>query len=154
MDGRGSSHLVGRILNVPYQAFENRQHANYRLPVVTEGKFTYSGFNMGAGEDALFGMMSIIRECPDGALVLIDEIELGLHEEAQISLIDELKAICERRHIQIICTTHSITVLERLPPEARIFIERVGKETRIFPESPVVLLPVSLKANPIPNWIS
>ncbi len=77
---------IGRILGVQYETFENRQHADYRLPVVTQAKYTYSGFNMGAGGGCLFGMMSIIRECPDGSLILIDEIELGLHQEAQARL--------------------------------------------------------------------
>jgi len=124
---------VGRILGVQYQAYESRQHSRYRLPVVTHEGVLYSGFNMGAGEDALFGMMSVFRDCPDGSLILIDEIELGLHEEAQTRLIDELKAICLARHVQVICTTHSPTVLARLPPEGRIFIERVGTETRVYP---------------------
>ena len=54
---------------------------------------------MGAGEDALFEVISTLMMCPDGSLILIDEIELGLHEEAQARLIDELKKICSKRHI-------------------------------------------------------
>ncbi len=142
---------VGRILGVQYQSYENREHSRYRLPVVTHEGNLYSGFNMGAGEDVLFSMLSVIRECPDGALILIDEIELGLHEEAQQRLVMELKGISERRHIQIICTTHSPIILDALPPEARIFIERVHQETRIYPQITAPYAAGKLRGRPNPE---
>lgn len=126
--------IVGRILGLDYDTFEHRQHSRYRIPIVRSNKAIYSGFNMGAGEESLFELFSIIRECPDGSLVIIDEIELGLHEKAQAKLIHELKSLCERRKFQIICTTHSPCILECLPPEGRIFLERVGSKTRVIPE--------------------
>lgn len=88
---------------------------------------------MGAGEHSLFELFSIIYECPNGSLILIDEIELGLHEKAQENLIKELKEVCKKRKFQIICTTHSSRILECLPPESRIFLERSGVETVIIP---------------------
>lgn len=124
---------VGRILGFDYGNFEHKQHTRYRLPVVKSGKVTYSGFNMGAGEDSLFEFFSIVNECPDGSLLLIDEIELGLHEYAQARLIQELKELCLARKFQIICTTHSPRILESLPPEGRIFLERVGPKTNVIP---------------------
>lgn len=124
---------VGRILGTDYSTFEYRQHLKYRLPVVGCRGTTYSGFNMGAGEDALFEIISTIMDCPKGALFLIDELELGLHEDAQARLIKELKVLCETRHIQIICTTHSPRILECLPPEGRIFLERVGESMQVIP---------------------
>ena len=94
---------------------------------------TYSGFNMGAGENALFEIFSTILAWPEGTLIIVDELELGLHEEAQTRFIDELKKVCEDRHIQIICTTHSMNVLRSVPPEARFFIERIGDQTIVTP---------------------
>jgi hypothetical protein len=88
---------------------------------------------MGAGEHSLFELFAIINECPNGSLILIDEIELGLHEKAQENLIKELKKICKKRKFQIICTTHSSRILECLPSEGRIFLERTGTETEIIP---------------------
>lgn len=127
--------IVGRILGTDYTVFSYRQHSRYRIPIVAkkDGKI-YSGFNMGAGEHSLFELFSIINECPDGSLILIDEIELGLHEKAQENLIKELKEVCKKRKFQVICTTHSSRILECLPPESRIFLERTGIETTIIPE--------------------
>jgi len=125
--------VVGRILGTDYTSFSYRRHSKYRLPVVAkkDQKF-YSGFNMGAGEHSLFELFAIINECPNGSLILIDEIELGLHEKAQENLIKELKEVCKKRKFQIICTTHSSRILESLPPEGRIFLERTGTETEII----------------------
>ena len=125
--------IVGRILDQNYKQFEYREHSKYRLPMVQVRSTRYSGFNMGAGEDALFGLISTTLDCPDGTLLVVDEIDLGLHEEAQARLIDELKNICERKHLQVICTTHSPRILEQLPPEGRIFLERHSNRTIVIP---------------------
>ena len=45
------------------------------------------------------------------------------------SLIGELKKICTKKHIQIVCTTHSSTIINKLPPEARLFVENIGSKT-------------------------
>jgi predicted ATPase len=123
--------IVGRVLGRKYDEFWFREHMKYRLPHVKTKKTVYSGFNMGAGENALFEIFSTIFTAPEGLLVTADEIELGLHESAQRKLIEELKTVCHDRHIQVICTTHSPTILEALPPEGRFFIERHGSQTII-----------------------
>lgn len=125
--------IVGRILGTDYTDFEYRQHSKYHLPVVMCRGNRYSGFNMGAGEDALFEIISTIMDSPEGSLFVIDEIELGLHEDAQARLIEELKGLCEKRHLQVICATHSPKILECLPPEGRIFLDRVGDSTQVIP---------------------
>ncbi len=124
--------VVGRIMGKDYSTFTYMEHSIYRIPIVSNSNFTYSGFNMGAGEGSIFELFSIIRECPDGTLIVIDEIELGLHEDAQTRLINELKIICERRKFQIICTTHSPRILESLPPEGRIYLEPIGEQTNVI----------------------
>jgi len=124
---------VSRILGRPYDDFYYKQHSKYRLPLVRVKSRSYSGFNMGAGENTLFEIFSTIYACQDSLLLIIDEIEHGLHEEAQIRFVEELKEICVRRHIQVICTTHSPRILSALPPEARIHLERTGDIVRVIP---------------------
>lgn len=122
---------VGFILSKKYDDFRYAVHSKYSLPIVRCGKTIYSGFNMGAGENALFDIFSIIYSAGSGSLIVIDEIELGLHVEAQRKLIDRLKDVCEEQKIQVICTTHSSDILGALPPDSRIYIESVGGVTRI-----------------------
>ncbi|MCJ8204282.1 AAA family ATPase [Pseudomonas sp. RGM2987] len=121
--------IVGRILNKDYEEFRLTSHSKYRLPLAKSSGISFSGFNMGAGENALFEIFSTIFSCPEGALFVIDEIELGLHIEAQKRFIDELKSVCLDRKIQIICTTHSKEIFECLPHDARFFIENNGNQT-------------------------
>ncbi|MBI4643310.1 MAG: AAA family ATPase [Deltaproteobacteria bacterium] len=125
--------VVGRILGASYDSFWMKTYGRYHLPLVANRGNIYSGFNMGAGENALFEIFSIINATPKGTLLVIDEIELGLHEAAQKKLIKELKGVCRERHIQVICTTHSAAIIEAVPPEARFYIENFSGKTSITP---------------------
>ncbi|NQY53869.1 MAG: ATP-binding protein [Campylobacteraceae bacterium] len=118
---------VGKILGKKYDTFRYVTHSKYRLPLVVSNGKKYSGFHMGAGENALFELFSILYSVEEGALVVIDEIELGLHSEAQKKLITNLKILCKKRKIQIICTTHSKDIFNQLPDDARIFIEKINE---------------------------
>jgi len=84
---------------------------------------------MGAGESAVFEILTALFRAGIGALIIIDEIELGLHERAQLRLVEELKRLCKDLKCQIICSTHSYAVLNSLPPNARFFIEANGAST-------------------------
>jgi len=120
---------VGHILRKNYDSFKIAHHSKYKLPIATIKSVIYSGFNMGAGENALFEIFSTIYSCPPGTLFVIDEIELGLHIEAQKRFINKLKEVCLDTKSQIICTTHSKEVFDCLPEEARFFIERVNEKS-------------------------
>ena len=123
--------IAGRIIGKTYTDFDNYEHSKYSLPQVETAGISYSGFNMGSGESAVFEIFTAIFLAGPGTLVVVDEIELGLHEEAQHRLIDEFKKLCLDLKCQIICSTHSHAILNRLPPEGRFFIEEVNSKTSI-----------------------
>ncbi|EKN3698160.1 ATP-binding protein [Yersinia enterocolitica] len=123
--------IVGYILNKKYDNFKFVTHSKYRLPLIEIKGRLISGFNMGAGENALFEIFSVMFSCKEGALIVIDEIELGLHCEAQSRLLKKMKEVSLQRKLQIIFTTHSDTVFECLPDEARVFIETISDATEI-----------------------
>lgn len=123
--------IAGRIIGKTYTNFNNYEHSKYSLPRVATAGISYSGFNMGSGESAVFEIFTAIFLAGPGTLVVVDEIELGLHEEAQYRLIDELKKLCSNLKCQIICSTHSHAILSRLPPEGRFFVEEVNSKTSI-----------------------
>lgn len=122
---------VGYILGKSYDKFRYLEHSKYSLPVVQVKDTIYSGFNMGAGENALFEIFSTIYSCGEGALLVLDEIELGLHAEAQKKFIDRLKDACLETYTQVICTTHSKEIFDCLPYDARFFVECVNGKTKI-----------------------
>ncbi|MFZ3127321.1 MAG: AAA family ATPase [Rhodoferax sp.] len=124
---------VGFVLGKTYDDFRYHEHSKYSLPIVECGGATYSGFNMGAGENALFEIFSTIYAAGDGALLVLDEVELGLHSEAQRKFMDKLKDVCLEMHTQVVCTTHSKEIFDCLPNDARFYIEAVNGKTRVTP---------------------
>lgn len=126
--------IAGRIIGKNYTSFNVHKHSKYSLPIATCGAVEYSGFNMGAGESAVFEILTALFEAGSGSLLVIDEIELGLHEKAQHRLINELKQLCYELKCQIICSTHSHVILNALPPEGRFFVESGTDESKIIPE--------------------
>ncbi|WP_081682137.1 ATP-dependent nuclease [Pseudacidovorax intermedius] len=122
--------IVGSILGKPYDEFKLLRHSKYSLPLVRIGSTVYSGFNMGAGENALFEIFSAIYESGGKSLIVIDEIELGLHAEAQRKFMHALKETCQKTHTQVICTTHSRDIFDCLPDDARVFIEQINGKTK------------------------
>jgi hypothetical protein len=92
----------------------------------------YSEFHMSAGEQAILRLSKDISAL-NGALILIDEIEAGLHPFTQQQLMLELQRLALRNNLQIIVTTHSQVFLEAVPPEGRIFLERTQDNVEIQP---------------------
>lgn len=123
--------VVGYILGKKYDDYRHLEYTKYSLPIVKVGGVTYSGFNMGAGENALFEIFSTIYSCGQNSLLVLDEIELGLHSKAQRLFMEKLKEVCMQTHTQVICTTHSKDIFQCLPDDARFFIETVGGKTKI-----------------------
>ena len=122
---------VSYILGKKYDNFRLLNYSKYNLPIVKIGNTVYSGFNMGAGENALFEIFSAIYTCGAGALLVMDEIELGLHCDAQKRLIEKLKEACIKTKTQVICTTHSRDIFDCLPSDARFFIENINGKTKL-----------------------
>ena len=84
---------------------------------------SYSELHMAAGERAVLRLAKEIAHL-DGALVLIDDVEAGLHPWSQQLLMLHLQELAMRHDLQVIVTSHSPTVLDSVPQHARIFLER------------------------------
>ena len=83
----------------------------------------YSELHMAAGERAILRLSQEIAQLR-GALVLIDEVEAGLHPWMQRLLLLHLQQLALRNDLQIIVTTHSAVVLDSVPRHGRVFLER------------------------------
>jgi len=82
-----------------------------------DGTISYSEFHFGAGESSVIRMVSKIESAQKNTLVLIEEIENGLHPVAVRRMVEYLIDAAERRSVQSIFTTHSEDALLPLPPE-------------------------------------
>jgi len=83
----------------------------------------YSELHMAAGERAILRISRDIAQLRD-ALVLIDEVEAGLHPLLQQLLMLHLQQLAIRNDLQVIVTTHSPVILDTVPAQGRIFLER------------------------------
>ncbi|MCE4027253.1 AAA family ATPase [Microbacterium sp. Au-Mic1] len=78
----------------------------------------YSEFHFGAGEASIIRIVGEIEAVDDGALVLIEEVENGLHPIATQRLVEYLIEVAKRKGCQVIFTTHSNAALKPLPGDA------------------------------------
>jgi predicted ATPase len=78
----------------------------------------YSEFHFGAGEASVIKIVSGIELAPDNSLILIEEIENGLHPVATRRLVEYLLKVAKRKSSQVIFTTHSESALAPLPSKA------------------------------------
>lgn len=99
-----------------------------RLSIDSAGKATllsaktetggYSEFHFGAGEASIIKMIAGIEAAADHSLILIEEIENGLHPVATRRMVEYLLTAAKRKSAQIIFTTHSNEALDPLPDQA------------------------------------
>jgi predicted ATPase len=82
------------------------------------GDSKFSEFHFGAGESSIIRMITRIERAPQNSLILIEEIENGLHPIATRRMVEYLIDVASRRAIQTIFTTHSDYALSPLPGEA------------------------------------
>jgi predicted ATPase len=92
----------------------------------------FTGFNMGSGEACLIALLHILQRMPRGGLLVIEEVEVGLHPQAQARLAQVLLRECYNKKLQIVCSTHSAVFLDSIPRTSRMLIKRDGEGHQIF----------------------
>lgn len=142
-----SASRLGQVLARSYPGAEVLSGSRYAIRRCG-GVAGYTSFNMGAGEDALITILARLEAVPTGSLVVIEELETGLHPAAQRRLVGALVQIANDRRLQIIGSTHSEHVLDQLPRVARILILKEGDLHRAIgsPSSKFALSEVSEEA--------
>lgn len=147
---------AGAILNKDISNYQkvslNSLASDYMFVGDFPGGNSYSQFHFGAGEASIIEMVSRIENADDGALILIEEIENGLHPVAVRLLVQYLQNVAKRKKLQIAFTTHSQDAVDELPAEAiwaainrrvfngRLDIESLRAITGSVPEARVVFV--------------
>ncbi len=86
--------------------------------------FNYPSLSISLGQDSLSSIITalvsfhslknIIDDQYIGGILVIDEIESGLHPKAQMALMKQLKKYATLLNLQIIVTTHSLTIIKEV----------------------------------------
>lgn len=120
------SHL-SYIMAKQYSLAEIQETKRHTFQRVRSGA-EFSGFNMGGGERWVMNLLHTLHELPRGGLFVIEEIEAGLHPQAQVRLAKILVKICLSRNLQVVCSTHSEPLIDALPRQARILLRKLGDD--------------------------
>lgn len=70
------------------------------------GSLNYPSHYMGAGEQKIFDIVREVVQAPKGALILIEEPEVSLHNKAMADLLVFLQQQAEMNALQIVISTH------------------------------------------------
>lgn len=114
---------MAKIIGHKYDdiAFQGISHKGKKseVGIVERLGYSYSENNMGFGEGRVLYTIDKLETAPEQSLFILEEPETSLHESAQYEFAKYLLDVCNRRHHQIILSTHSSLILKALPPEAR-----------------------------------
>ncbi|MEZ5443867.1 MAG: AAA family ATPase [Lysobacterales bacterium] len=93
----------------------------------------YSDAFAGSGESAATLLVHRLCNAPIGSLVLLDEPETSLHPRAQQRLIEFIAHCALERQLQVVMSTHSYFMADRLPQDAIRVLERSNRgKVQIF----------------------
>lgn len=95
------------IMNYAYQNYVKTTFRKKKYKKVTRNdNINYSSLAMGAGEQRLFSLLETLYSMPAYSLLLIDELDLTLHTSALMRLVDIMVSVANKKHFQIVFTTH------------------------------------------------
>lgn len=93
---------------------------------------------------ALASFNKLKRELGDqyqGGILAIDELEAGLHPRAQIKLINLLKNRCKNLKLQLLITTHSLTIIKEIIKHEKNSVDKINY--LMNSDSPILLTDAS-----------
>lgn len=116
------------ILNKRYETLNIHKSGNKEFIGVVSQGLQYSAISMSAGEQKVFYVLEKLFNAEKYSLILIDELDLLLHDLSFKRLIEVAVAHADKKNIQIIFTTHreSVIDLEELI-NVRHVVNRNGK---------------------------
>ncbi len=88
--------------------------------------------SISAGDIRTLYLIASALNMPDHSTIIIEEIENGIHPKRINDLIDHLDTISNIKSMQIIFTTHSPLVINRLPPAKILFVEKSQEHGTTF----------------------
>lgn len=141
---------VSRILGGNYEDvyFQGVESATRKAQLGIAKRFgaQYSENNMGFGEGRVIHTIKVLETCAERSLIVLEEPETSLHENAQYEFCKYLIGVSLRRGHQIIFSTHSSSMLSALPPEARKMLVRDSAGVHVYDRISSVEIRAALSA--------
>lgn len=113
--------------------WENLKYVNTRRGVGSEAylvpyrkysqKHYYSEKNFSLGELCVLRLACSLSNIADNSLILIDEIEMALHPQAQVRLLEKVEEISRDKKLTTLFSTHSATLIKNIRRKNIIFLQ-------------------------------
>jgi len=100
------------VLNRRYSAYNMHTSSGKKFIGVEMDGLRYSALSMSAGEQKVFYILEKIFKSKKYTLILIDELDLLLHDRAMKILVEVIQERAIVKNLQIIFTTHRESILE------------------------------------------
>jgi predicted ATPase len=115
----GMRSIVPSIREIRFNKFETSPQAyGYQLVFDMKGAPNIRASQVSSGTLLALAILTVVIHPSRPQLVLLDDIEQGLHPMAQVALISLLRKIMEQNpELQVLATTHSPYLLSALKPE-------------------------------------
>ena len=84
---------------------------------------------MSDGTLRFIAVIAALLTQPQGSLIVVEEIDNGLHPSRAIDLLSAIRLIGSERKIDLLITTHNVALLDALPPG---ILNSVAVTTREF----------------------
>lgn len=102
---------ASQILNRIYIKYNIHTASGKDFIGVEVAGLRYSALSMSACEQKVFHILDVLFNAPKNSLILIDELDLLLHDKALFSLIKVIYARTIEKSLQVVFTTHRESVL-------------------------------------------
>lgn len=86
-----------------------------------------SALGMSDGTLRFAGIIAMLVTAEDKALILLEELDKGVHPSRAKDLVKMLKEIGKQKQLDIICTTHNATFVDELGPQMIPFISYIKR---------------------------
>lgn len=86
-----------------------------------------SALGMSDGTLRFAGIIAMLITAEDKALILLEELDKGVHPSRAKDLVKMLKEIGNQKKLDIICTTHNATFVDELGPQMIPFISYIKR---------------------------
>lgn len=86
-----------------------------------------SALGMSDGTLRFAGIIAMLVTAEDKALILLEELDKGVHPSRAKNLVKMLKEIGKQKQLDIICTTHNATFVDELGPQMIPFISYIKR---------------------------
>lgn len=103
---------------VDFDFLEVKELGDVMAMFIEKGGKRISARSISDGTLHFLGTLLALRTAEPGSILLIEEIETGLHPTRIRLLVEYLEAVTRERQIQVIATTHSPVVLQWLSDES------------------------------------